>query len=197
MTTLDHYEFLQTLYFRTTNTSYGKVHRKKALLLPARILSLIPFEAFLACILRFFLGIFGHHQHVLPFMAEFRGLPFVGVGIYLLFRTLLSSPSCLRNKTFYHHHQQKLIIRSGSKIQSIRQRIFPPMGHPSPQNGNGTILFWQESYHRNGREILLPFLRWKILQMLPVRRTRSSLMESKWEKTMGENVAIRACSPVM
>ena len=58
---------------------------------------------------------------------------------------------CLRNKTFYIITNKKLIIRSGSKIKLYQAEDIPPMDIHLHKNGNGTILFWQESYHRNGR----------------------------------------------
>ena len=78
------------------------------------------------------------------------GLPFVGVGIYLLFGRFIQS-ICLRNKTFYIITNKKLIIRSGGKIKLYQAEDIPPMDIHLHKNGNGTILFWQESYRRNGR----------------------------------------------
>lgn len=60
------------------------------------------------------------------------GLPFIGVGLYLLFGRFLQT-LYLRDKTFYIITNKKLIIRSGNKVRIYRAEDLPPDGHPSAQ----------------------------------------------------------------
>ena len=149
------------LIFQTTNTSYGKVHRKKLYFYqPGSCHDSV--QHFLACICAFLeFSVITSTSSL--FMAIW-GLPFVGVGIYLLFGRFIQS-ICLRNKNLLYHHQQKADHPLRQQNQALSGRGYSSDGHSSPQNGNGTILFWQESVPQKWKEILLPILRWKILQM--------------------------------
>lgn len=134
MTTLDHYDFCKP-YISDNEYILWEGAPEKGFTFTSRDLVMIPFSLFwLAFALFWEFSVITSTSSL--FMAIW-GLPFVGVGIYLLFGRFIQS-ICLRNKTFYIITNKKLIIRSGSKIHLHK-------------NGNGTILFWQESYHRNGR----------------------------------------------
>ena len=54
------------------------------------------------------------------------GLPFIGIGLYLLFGRFLQT-LYLRDKTFYIITNKKLIIRSGNKVRIYRAEDLPPM----------------------------------------------------------------------
>lgn len=85
----------------------------------------------------------------IPFMM-FWGLPFVGVGIYLLFGRLLHT-AYLRNKTFYVVTNKKLIIKKGNRIITYQAQDLPPMTLQMHSNGNGTISFSEAVRYRGGR----------------------------------------------
>ena len=71
------------LIFQTTNTSYGKVQPEKGFTFTSRDLVMIPFSIFwLAFALFWEFSVITSTSSL--FMAIW-GLPFVGVGIYLLF----------------------------------------------------------------------------------------------------------------
>lgn len=147
MTTLDHYDFCKP-YISDNEYILWEGAPEKGLTFTSRDLVMIPFSLFwLAFALFWEFSVITSTSSL--FMAIW-GLPFVGVGIYLLFGRFIQS-ICLRNKTFYIITNKKLIIRSGSKIKFYQAEDIPPMDIHLHKNGNGTILFWQESYRRNGR----------------------------------------------
>lgn len=85
-----------------------------------------------------------------PMFFSLWGLPFIAVGIYLLIGRHIMS-LYLRNKTFYVVTNKRLIIKKGNKLQMCNASELPPMEVQLHKNGNGTIIFWQEVYVRNGR----------------------------------------------
>ena len=88
-------------------------------------------------------------QSGIPFMI-FWGLPFVGIGIYLLFGRWIHA-AYLRNKTFYVVTNKKLIIKKGNKITTYQTQDLPPMTLRMHNNGNGTISFTEAVRYRGGR----------------------------------------------
>ena len=78
------------------------------------------------------------------------GLPFVGVGIYLLFGRLLHA-AYLRNKTFYVVTNKKLIIKKGNRIITYPSHDLPQTTLHIHNNGNGTISFSETVRYRGGR----------------------------------------------
>ena len=88
-------------------------------------------------------------QSGIPFMMIW-GLPFVGIGIYLLFGRLFHA-AYLRNKTFYVVTSKKLIIKKGNRISTYQARDLPPMTLQLHKNGNGTISFTEAVRYRGGR----------------------------------------------
>lgn len=77
------------------------------------------------------------------------GIPFVGVGLYLLAGRFLQKAS-LRKKTFYMITNKKLMIRQGSRIQMCEAEKLPPMSIVLYKNGCGTLRFGEEVYTRQG-----------------------------------------------
>ena len=88
-------------------------------------------------------------QSGIPFMMLW-GLPFVGIGIYLLFGRYLHA-ACLRSKTFYVVTNKKLIIKNGNRITTYQTQDLPPMTLRMHNNGNGTISFTEAVRYRGGR----------------------------------------------
>lgn len=85
-----------------------------------------------------------------PFFFSLWGLPFIGVGVYLLFGRYIMS-ALLRNKTFYVITNKRLIIKKGNKIEMRMACDLPPMEIQLHKNGNGTITFWEEVSVGRGR----------------------------------------------
>lgn len=77
------------------------------------------------------------------------GLPFVGVGLYMLFGRFIHT-AYLRDKTFYVITNKKIIIKRGNRIEMHDERDLPPMDITIHKNGNGTILFCEDVYTRRG-----------------------------------------------
>ncbi len=80
------------------------------------------------------------------------GLPFIAVGLYLLFGRFIYA-SYLKNRTYYVITNKKLIIRRGNKIEIYNGVELPPMSVRLHKNGNGTIIFSEETYVRRGRRL--------------------------------------------
>ena len=87
-----------------------------------------------------------------PFFMALWGLPFIAVGLYLLFGRFIYA-SYLKNRTYYVITNKKLIIRRGSKIEIYNGVELPPMSVRLHKNGNGTIIFSEETYVRRGRRL--------------------------------------------
>ena len=77
------------------------------------------------------------------------GLPFVAIGLYLLFGRFLQT-AYLRDKTFYVITNKKIMVKSGRKITMRDGKDLPPMDVMIHRNGNGTILFSETYYTRRG-----------------------------------------------
>lgn len=78
------------------------------------------------------------------------GIPFVAVGLYLLFGRLIQK-AYLRNKTFYVITNKKIIVKRGNKIEMHNGEDLPSMNITLHSNGNGTILFSDDVYTQRGR----------------------------------------------
>ena len=78
------------------------------------------------------------------------GLPFVAVGLYLVFGRFIHT-SYMRKRTAYVITNKKIIRRRGSKLDMLHLNNLPSMTLTVNKNGNGTIRFGQEySYYRSG-----------------------------------------------
>lgn len=109
---------------------------------------LIPFSIFWLAFALFWE--MGAIQSGIPFMMIW-GLPFIAVGLYLLFGRYIRS-AYLRDKTFYVITNKKLIIKRGRKITMYTAQDLPPMTLQIHKNGNGTISFSETVYYRRGRQ---------------------------------------------
>lgn len=78
------------------------------------------------------------------------GLPFIGVGIYMLFGGFIRKAR-LKNKTYYVITNKKIIIKSGNNIELYNGKDLPPMRIKLHKNGSGTITFNEDIYITRGR----------------------------------------------
>ena len=147
MTTLDNYDFCKP-YIMDNEYILWEGAPQKGLVLTSRDLALIPFSLIWLAFSLFW-EVSAIRTTGSLFMVLW-GLPFVGVGIYLLFGRFLQT-IFLRKKTYYIITNKKLIIRSGNKVRIYRAEDLPPMDIHLHKNGTGTILFSEISYGRNGR----------------------------------------------
>ena len=88
-------------------------------------------------------------QSGIPIMIIW-GLPFIAVGLYLLFGQALSS-ALTRSKTYYVVTNKKLIIKKGNRITTYLAQDLPPMTLKLYGDGNGTIRFSEVIRYRRGR----------------------------------------------
>lgn len=91
-----------------------------------------------------------------PFFFALFGLPFIGVGLYLLVGRFIHT-AVMREKTFYVVTNKKIMIKSGSRIKMYDGKDLPAMDVEIHKNGNGTISFTHEVYTRNGHSHRLYF----------------------------------------
>ncbi len=77
------------------------------------------------------------------------GLPFVAVGLYLVFGRFFHT-SYLRKRTVYVVTNKKIIRQKGKKVDMLSIENLPPMTLIAHKNGNGTIHFGQEYSYYNG-----------------------------------------------
>ena len=78
------------------------------------------------------------------------GLPFIAIGVYLVFGRFLQE-LYLQGKIFYVVTNKKILIKRGRSIRLYDGKDLPPMDVEIHRNGNGTILFCEEVYTRRGR----------------------------------------------
>ncbi|MBQ4560873.1 MAG: PH domain-containing protein [Clostridia bacterium] len=81
-----------------------------------------------------------------PIFFSFFGLPFVAVGLYLIFGRFIHT-AYLRKRTFYVVTNKKIIRQRGSKVDTLSINNLPPMTLVAHKNGNGTIRFGQPYSH--------------------------------------------------
>ncbi len=78
------------------------------------------------------------------------GIPFVGVGIYLLFGRFIYD-KIARKSTYYVITNKRLIIKRARRIKIYQGRDLPPMEVEIHSNGNGTISFYEHVHMRGNR----------------------------------------------
>lgn len=83
------------------------------------------------------------------FMAIF-GLPFVAVGLYLVFGRFLHR-AWLRKNTAYAVTTKKLLRKQGNKVTAVEIETLPPVTATLFADGSGTLSFSAEEYHYNSR----------------------------------------------
>lgn len=86
-----------------------------------------------------------------PVMLVF-GLPFIAVGLYLVFGRLIQRVR-LRGQVQYMVTSKKLLVRSGADMQLYDGQDLPPMHIRMHRDGTGSILFYQEVYTGRGRRM--------------------------------------------
>ncbi len=105
---------------------------------------LLPFSLFW-CAFAFFWEFTAISSGAPPFFALF-GLPFILVGVYLLFGRFLYT-AILRKKTFYAITNKRILCKRGNKIDLLEGKDLPPMEITLYKDGFGTITFGEDTYH--------------------------------------------------
>ena len=147
MTNLEHYDFCKP-YIMDDEYILWEGAPEKGVSLTSRDIVLLPFSVIWLGFALFWEYLAVTTSGSLLMMVW--GLPFIGVGLYLLFGRFLQT-LYLRDKTFYIITNKKLIIRTGSKVKIYRSADLPPMNIQHHRDGTGTILFWDASYSHGRR----------------------------------------------
>lgn len=85
-----------------------------------------------------------------PFFFALFGLPFVGIGLYMLFGRFIWT-SYIRKRTAYVITNKKIIRLRGNKIDMLEGKSLPSIHVEAYKNGMGTIRFGEQIYYRRGR----------------------------------------------
>lgn len=147
MTNLEHYDFCKP-YIMDDEYILWEGAPEKGVSLTSRDIVLLPFSVIWLGFALFWEYLAVTTSGSLLMMVW--GLPFIGVGLYLLFGRFLQT-LYLRDKTFYIITNKKLIIRTGSKVKIYRSADLPPMNIQHHRDGTGTILFWEAGYSHGRR----------------------------------------------
>ena len=81
-----------------------------------------------------------------PFVFKLFGLPFVCVGLYMVFGRFIHT-AFMRKRTAYVITNKKIIRLRGSQIDMLDGKTMPPMHTSAYRDGSGTIGFGEEYYH--------------------------------------------------
>ena len=91
-----------------------------------------------------------------PFFFKLWGIPFVCVGLYLVFGRFIWS-AWIRKRTAYVVTNKKIIRARGNRIDMLEGRNMPAMHVDARRDGTGTIRFGAEwGYYRGGRRNTYP-----------------------------------------
>jgi len=91
-----------------------------------------------------------------PFFFKLWGIPFVCVGLYILFGRFIWTAH-IRKRTAYVITNKKIIRAIGNKIDMLDGRTMPPIYVAANKDGSGTIRFGQPNYnHRGGYSSFTP-----------------------------------------
>ena len=85
-----------------------------------------------------------------PFFFALWGIPFVCMGLYLVFGRFFHI-AWLRKNTFYVITNQKVLRKRGKKIDMLEARTMPSIHVTAHTDGRGTIRFGEMVYHRGRR----------------------------------------------
>lgn len=81
-----------------------------------------------------------------PFVFKFCGIPFVCVGLYMVFGRFVWT-AFIRKRTAYVITNKKIIRLRGNKIDILDSKNMPPMHVSVYKDGSGTIRFGQPDYY--------------------------------------------------
>lgn len=146
MNYVDEYSF-STPYINGDEYILWKGKPEKGNLITPSDVVLIPFSIFW-CGFIFFWEITALQTAGSLFMAIW-GLPFMAVGIYLLFGRFIWT-AYMRKRTAYVITNKKIIRARGNKIDMLDGRTLPTINVEALRNGNGTVWFGELVYTRRG-----------------------------------------------
>ena len=84
-----------------------------------------------------------------PFFFALFGLPFVGIGLYLVFGRFFLT-AYMRKRTFYVITNKKIIRLRGKRIDMLEGKNLPPMRVQARLDGSGTVQFGEAIHYRRG-----------------------------------------------
>lgn len=133
----DDYSFSYS-YLTPGETVLWKGRPQKGHLITAQDALMIPFSLFW-CSFAFF-WTFAALQSGAPFPFALFGLPFIAVGLYLVFGRFIHT-SWLRKRTYYVITNLKIIRLRGQKVDMLDLATLPPLQINAFRDGSGTISF--------------------------------------------------------
>ena len=87
-----------------------------------------------------------------PFFFKLFGIPFVALGLYIVFGRFIHRRWLLRN-TEYVITDHCIYIKSGRNVRMLFANSLPPMDVVLNKDGTATVRFTDTSYHRAGRGV--------------------------------------------
>lgn len=84
-----------------------------------------------------------------PFFFAMFGLPFVGIGLYLVFGRFIHK-AYMRKRTYYVITNKKIIRLRGKRIEMLDGKCLPGMRVHAHLDGSGTIQFGEVIRYRRG-----------------------------------------------
>ena len=85
-----------------------------------------------------------------PFFFALFGIPFVAVGLYLVFGRFIWT-AYIRKRTAYVITTKKIIRARGNRIDMLDGKTMPSVYVTANRDGSGTIQFGKTDYYRRGR----------------------------------------------
>lgn len=102
------------------------------------------------------------------------GIPFVGIGIYLLAGRFFMT-AYLRSRTFYVITNKKIIIRQGNRMRMYEGRNLPSAEIVIHKNGCGTLKFGRMVDARNGYRNGIAFMIENVADVAQVQNALDSM----------------------
>ena len=84
-----------------------------------------------------------------PIFFALWGIPFILVGLYMLFGQFIKRAKT-RGQTYYVITTRKILVKTGNQIQMYDGKELPAMHIQLHKNGTGTIQFGEQYYTRRG-----------------------------------------------
>ena len=133
----DDYSFSRS-YLTPGETILWKGRPQRGHLLTSQDVLMIPFSLFW-CSFAFF-WTFSALKSGAPFPFALFGLPFIAVGLYMVFGRYIHT-AWQRKRTFYVMTNLKIIRKRGKRIDMLDCATIPPMQIHAFKDGSGTITF--------------------------------------------------------
>ena len=143
----DEYSFIRP-YLTAGETVLWRGKPQKGHLVTAQDIFMIPFSIMWCGFALFweFLAVTSNA----PFAMWLWGIPFVCVGLYMVFGRFLWT-AYIRKRTAYVITNRKILRARGNRVDMLDGKNMPPVHVTARRDGSGTIRFGQNIYYRYGK----------------------------------------------